>query len=142
MKKDQKDISEIEQKKEYLRGYEKAQRQMERSELRIKEMRLNRICPFVINDGMPHMSSQTDLSSYAALLDQEEKRYMKYRYRRIKKCKEIADRIERLSDEDEKDILIYRYIRLMKWEDIAVKMNLSWRRVHYIHSSALKNFKI
>lgn len=142
MKKDQKDISEIEQKKEYLRGYEKAQRQMERSELRIKEMRLNRICPSVINDGMPHASSQNDLSSYAALLDQEEKRYMKYRYRRIKKCKEITDRIERLSDEDEKDILIYRYIRLMKWEDIAVKMNLSWRRVHYIHSSALKNFKI
>ncbi len=142
MKKDQKDISEIEQKKEYLRGYEKAQRQMERSELRIKEMRLNRICPSVINDGMPHALSQNDLSSYAALLDQEEKRYMKYRYRRIKKCKEITDRIERLSDEDEKDILIYRYIRLMKWEDIAVKMNLSWRRVHYIHSSALKNFKI
>lgn len=142
MKKDQKDISGIEQKKEYLRGYEKAQRQMERSELRIKEMRLNRICPSVINDGMPHASSQNDLSSYAALLDQEEKWYMKYRYRRIKKCKEITDRIERLSDEDEKDILIYRYIRLMKWEDIAVKMNLSWRRVHYIHSSALKNFKI
>ena len=115
---------------------------MKRSELKIKEMRLNRIYPLVINDGMPHASSQTDLSSYAALLDQEEKRYMRYRYQRIRKCKEITDRIEQLSDEDEKDILIYRYIRLMKWEDIAVKMNLSWRRVHYIHSSALKNFKI
>lgn len=138
----QEEILEIERKKEYLKGYEKAQRQMERSELRIKEMRLNRICPPVINDGMPHASNQTDLSGYVALLDQEEKRYMRYRYQRIKKCKEITDRIERLTNEDEKDVLIYRYIRLMKWEDICVKLSFSWRRIHYIHSSALKNFKI
>lgn len=142
MKKDQNDISEIKQKKEYLRGYKKAQRQMERSELRIKEMRLNRICPSVINDGMPHASSQNDLSSYAALLDQEEKRYMRYRYQRIQKCKEITNRIEQLSDEDEKDVLMYRYIKLMKWEDICEKMAFSWNWIHVIHNRALKNFKL
>ena len=139
MKQDQ---TEIELKKEYLRGYEKAKRQMERSELKIREMRLNRICPPVANDGMPHASSQNDLSGYAALLDQEEKRYMRYRYQRIMKCKEITDRIEQLSDEDEKDVLMYRYIKLMKWEDICVKMNFSWKWVHKIHSRALNNFKI
>lgn len=133
---------EIERKKEYLRGYEKAQRKMERSELRIKEMRLNRMCPSVINDGMPHASSQNDLSGYAALLDQEEKRYMKYRYQRIRKCKEITDRIEQLSDEDEKDVLMYRYIKLMKWEDICVKIGHSWQHTHRIHAKALKNFKM
>lgn len=138
----EKDVSEIEQKKEYLRGYEKAQRQMERSELRIRELRLNRICPSVINDGMPHASTYADLSGYAALLDQEEKRYMKYRYQRTIKCKEIVNRIERLSDEDEKDVLMYRYIKLMKWEDICVKMRFSWKWVHKIHSRALSNFKI
>lgn len=139
MKQDQ---TEIELKKEYLRGYEKAKRQMERSELKIREMRLNRICPPVVNDGMPHASSQNDLSSYAALLDQEEKRYMQYRYQRIMKCKEITKRIEQLSDEDEKDVLMYRYIKLMKWEDICVKMNFSWKWVHKIHSKALNHFKI
>ncbi len=132
--------TDIEKKKEYLRGYEKALRQMERSELRIKEMRLNRIFPSVINDGMPHTSGQSDLSEYAALLDQEERRYIKYRYQRIRKCKEITDRIEQLSDEDEKDVLMCRYIKLMKWEDIAVKMGFSWKWVHKIHSRALKNF--
>lgn len=140
--KEQKEIIEIEKKKEYLKGYEKAQRQMKRSELRINELRLNRVCPSVINDGMPHASNQNDLSSYAALLDQEEKRYMKYRYQRIKKCKEITDRIEMLSDEDEKDVLMYRYIRLMKWEDICVKMAFSWKWVHKLHSRALNNFEI
>lgn len=142
MQQEQKEISEIELKKVYLRGYEKAKRQMERSELKIREMRLNRICPPVINDGMPHASSQNDLSGYAALLDQEEKRYMRYRYQRIMKCKEITDRIEQLSDEDEKDVLMYRYIKLMKWEDIAAKMSFSWRHTHKIHSRALKNFKM
>lgn len=135
-------IEENEIKKEYLRSYGKAVRQMERSELKIREMRLNKMYPSVINDGMPHASSQSDLSDYAALLDQEEKRYMKYRYQRVKKCKEITDRIERLSDEDEKDVLIYRYIKLMKWEDICVKMGFSWKWVHKIHGRALNHFKI
>ena len=139
MKQDQ---TEIELKKEYLRGYEKAVRQMERSELKIREMRLNRICPPVVNDGMPHASSQNDLSGYAALLDQEEKRYMRYRYQRIQKCKEITDRIEQLTDEDEKDVLMYRYIKLMKWEDICVKIGHSWQHTHRIHAKALKNFKM
>ena len=43
-------------------------------------------------------------------------------------------------DEDEKDVLMFRYIGRMKWEDICVRMNLSWRRVHYIHSDALEHF--
>lgn len=142
MKKEEKEISEIEKKKEYLKGYEKAVRQMERSELRIKEIRLNRVCPSVINDGMPHVSSQNDLSGYAALLEQEERRYLKYRYQRIVMCREITDRIERLSSEDEKDVLMYRYIRLMKWEDICVKMGFSWKWIHKLHSKSLNNFKI
>ncbi len=65
---------------------------------------------------------------------------MEYRYQRIKKCKEITDRIELLEDEDEKDILMYRYIKLMKWEDICMKIGLSWKQAHRIHTRALANF--
>lgn len=140
--KEQREISEIEKKKEYLKGYEKVIRQMERSELKIKEIRLNKMCPSVINDGMPHAFPQSDLSAYAALLEREEKRYMKYRYQRIQKCKEIMDKIELLSDENEKDVLTYRYIKLMKWEDICVTMRFSWKQIHRFHSMALQNFCI
>lgn len=138
----QEQLIEIEQKKEYLKGYEKAVRQMERIELKIQEMRLNKMCPSIVNDGMPHVSGQADLSAYAALLEQEEKRYMKCRYQRIQKCKEITDRIEQLDNEDEKDVLMYRYIKLMKWEYIAVKMGFSRQYLHKIHAQALKNFKM
>ena len=135
-------IEENEQKKEYLKGYEKAVRQLKRSEEKIREMRLNKICPSVVNDGMPHSSNQSDLSNYVALLEQEEKRYLKNRYQRIRLCKEITDKIEQLQNEDEKDVLVYRYIRLMKWEDICVKINRSWKQVHRIHARALNNFKM
>ena len=43
---------EIEEKKEYLRGYEKAVRQMKRSEEKMIEMHLNKIMPSTGNDGM------------------------------------------------------------------------------------------
>jgi hypothetical protein len=96
----------------------------------------------VINDGMPHAHNATDLSAYAALLDQEERRYMRYRYQRVKKCKEITDRIEASQNEDEKDILVYRYIMLMKWDRISEKMGFSLQHIHKIHAQALKNFKM
>lgn len=131
---------ENELKKEYLKQYEKAVRQMKRSEEKITEMRLSKIMPSTGNDGMPHAHNNTDLSAYAALLDEEERRYMEARYHRIKLCREITDKIERMDNEDEKDILMYRYIRLMKWEDICVKINKSWKQIHRIHARALNNF--
>lgn len=132
----------IELKKEYLKGYERAVRQMKRSEEKITEIRLSKIMPSANNDGMPHAHSNSDLSGYAALLDEEERRYIKTRYYRIKLCEEITNKIERMNNEDEKDVLTYRYIRLMKWEDIAVRMGYSWQHIHKIHARALKNFQI
>ncbi len=136
------EMTENEKKKWYLRGYERAIRQMQRSELRIRELRLNRICPAVIADRMPHASGGSDLSDFAAELDREERKYMKARYLRVKLCREIMDKIERLPNEDEKDVLAFRYIKLMKWEDICVEMGFSWKQVHRIHSKALTDFKM
>lgn len=135
-------MTEIEEKKDYLRGYERAVRQLERINERIDEIRSNRIGTGINYDGLPHAHNNSDLSEYAAKIDREIRRYMKARYRRTMICREISDKVERMDNEDEKDVLTYRYIRLMKWEDICVKMNLSWRRVHYIHNDALKNFKM
>ena len=135
-------MTEIEEKKEYLRGYERAARQMDRINERINEMRSNRICTGINYDGMPHTHNDSDLSDYAAMIDKELRRYMKARYRRVMLCKEISDKIERMDNEDEKDVLTYRYIRLMKWEDICVKINRSWKQTHRIHARALKNFKM
>lgn len=133
---------EIKQKKEYLKSYERVVRQMQRSELRLQEVQLSRICPATINDGMPHVHNNNDLSSYAVQLEQEKKKYLKCRYKWIKKCKEITDKIEQLESEDEKDVLMYRYIKLMKWVDIQQKMGVTERQMYRMHFQALKNFKM
>lgn len=134
--------AENDKKKEYLWGYQRAKRQMERLEEELAELRLDKMCPSVIQDGMPHASGGGDLSGYAARVDALERKILKARYKRIQKFKEIRDRIERLEDENEKDVLVYRYIRGMKWEDIAVQMNIGYRHVLRMHGKALENFKM
>lgn len=132
-------------KKEYLEQYRKAIRQMERSELRISEIRMNKMLPSLVLDGLPHGSTQSDMSSYAVKLEEETQKYLRDRYRRVKLCAEIMNRIEQMDDEDEKDILTYRYIRLMQWsgtKSISEKMGISVREVHRLHGRALSHFEI
>lgn len=133
---------EIGKKKEYLRGYEKATRHMKRCEARVDAIRMNKMHPSLILDGLPHGSAQSDLSSYVARLDDEEQKYLKAKNQGAELCAEIMDRIEQMADEDEKDVLVYRYIELMQWESIATEMGFSWQHTHKIHARALKNFKM
>lgn len=134
--------AENEKKKEYLWGYQREMRQLKRLEEELAELRLSKMCPSVIQDGMPHASGGGDLSGYMVQVDRLERKIQKARYKRIRKFKEIRDRIERLEDENEKDVLAYRYILGKKWEDIAVKMGYTWQHIHRIHSNALENFKM
>ena len=131
-----------EEKKEYLKGYERAVRQLNRVQIEIQEIRLSKMCPSIKTDGMPHAKAMGDLSGYAALLEEEEKKYKKALYDKAEKIKDILDRIEKMENEDEKDVLLYRYINLMKWEEIGEMMKYSRQQLHRIHSKALINFKI
>ncbi len=132
-------------KKKYLKQYEAAIRQMARSELIINEIRLNKMHPGFVLNASPRGSAQSDMSDYAAKLEEETEKYMKARYHRIRLCTEIRDRIETLADEDEKDILTYRYINLMRWEGengICKKMGISERGAYRLHGRALQHFEI
>ena len=131
-----------EEKKEYLKGYERAVRQLNRIQIEIQEIRLSKICPSIKNDGMPHAKAVGDLSEYAVLLEREEKKYKKALYDKVEKIKEILNEIEKMENEDEKDVLLYRYINLMKWDEIGEMMKYSRQQLHRIHSKALSNFKI
>ena len=133
---------EIEKKKEYLRSYEKAIRKIKRCEARIDAIRMNKMHPSLILDGLPHGSMQSDLSSYVAKLDEEEQKYLKVKNQGAEQCAEIMGRIEQMDNENEKDVLVYRYIELMQWESIASEMGFSWQHTHKIHARALKNFKM
>ena len=59
-------------KKSYLRKYRKHGKRIKRIEAEIDEIRSMKMYPSMNNDGMPHGSSQNDLSSYAAVLQERE----------------------------------------------------------------------
>lgn len=133
---------ENELKKEYLKRYEKAVRQMEKYEEKIMQIRDSRISISVVADGMPKGSSISDLSSYAAILDKAESAYIRARYKRAVLGTEIGSRINALENEDERKVLRYRYLHLLDFEKIATKMDKSYRHALRIHGNALSHFSI
>ena len=134
--------SENDLKKEYLRKYRTHVRRIHRINAEIAELRSMKLSPSLNNDGMPHGSSQSDLSGYAAELDRMVQELIDERYCRIKDYQEIVGRIKKLKSENEKDVLFYRYIRGMDWWEIAEKMKFSERQIFRIHGKALANFQI
>lgn len=75
---------------------------------------------------------------YMAALNELKQKVICYRYKKVKICLELYDKIETLEDEQEKRLLKYRYIRGYTWDVIADKMGYSVRQVFNIHSKALK----
>jgi hypothetical protein len=73
-------MTENEKKKEYLRQYRIHVRRIHRINAEIAELRSMKISPSMNNDGMPHGSSQGDLSGYAAELDRMVSELIKERY--------------------------------------------------------------
>lgn len=133
---------ENEQKKEYLKSYRQAIKREQDILDEIQRLRLDKMFPSVVNDGMPHGSSHSDLSDYAAILDEQIDLLKEERLEKVRCHQKIERQISQMENEDEQEVLRLRYILGMKWEEVAVKMGYSWKQTHRIHSSALKNFKM
>lgn len=134
--------NENEKKKEYLKGYRDHVRRIRRIEAELKELQEMRGSRGLQIDGMPHGTEQSDLSSYAAQLDDMEQRLREERYQRVIAYKDIANRIKSLKSEHEQDVMFYRYILGYEWWEIAEKMGFSERQVHRYHGKALEHLKI
>lgn len=133
---------ENEQKKEYLKSYRRAIKREQDILDEIQRLRLDKMFPSVVNDGMPHGSSHSDLSDYAAILDEQIDLLKEERLERVRCYQKIERQIRQMENEDEQEVLRLRYILGMKWEEAAVKMNYSYRRTLDIHGKALLSFKI
>lgn len=133
---------ENEQKKEYLKSYRRAIKREQDILDEIQRLRLDKMFPSVVNDGIPHGSSHSDLSDYAAILDEQIDLLKEERLERVRCYQKIERQIRQMENEDEQEVLRLRYILGMKWEEVAVKMNYSYRRTLDIHGKALLSFKI
>ena len=133
---------ENEKKKEYLKRYHAAELAEKEIQEEIDDLRMNKMFPALIQDGMPHGSSCMDLSEYAAQLDELLTELKDQMEQRIRIRREITQRIEAMQDETEKTVLRLRYIHWLQWEQIAERMGYGWTQVHRIHGRALTNFKM
>lgn len=137
------ELTENEKKKLFLKSYMQAKNDVFRLEMQLTELRLNKLTPSMVpDDGMPHASGISDLSDYAARVDELERKLLQKRYRRIRAFKKVQAAIERLESEQEKDLLTYRYLKGYSWEKIAVEMGYTYRHTIRLHGEALKNFKM
>lgn len=133
---------ENEKKKEYLRRYHAAELAEQEIREEINDLRMNKMFPALIQDGMPHGSSCGDLSAYAVQLDELLIELKDQMEKRIKIRREITEKIEAMQDETEKTVLRLRYIHWMRWEQIADRMGYSIRNITKIHGKALAHFEI
>lgn len=134
--------NENNRKKEYLRGYRKHGKRINRIEAEIEEIRNMKMYPSMNNDGMPHGSAQNDLSSYAAILHDREEELYQEGVKQVQIYKDIAYKIGKIDDQDERDVLFYRYIKGFDWWKIAQIMDYSERWIYDLHGRALKKIKI
>lgn len=138
----QKIQEENERKKEYLKSYRRAVKREQDILEEIQRLRLDKMFPSVVNDGMPHGSSQSDLSDYIAILDEQIELLKEERLEKAKCYKQIEDRIRQMENENEQEVLRKHYEKGMKWREIADKMGYDERQIHRFHASALRNFKM
>lgn len=132
---------ENEKKKEYLRRYHAAELAEREIREEIDDLRMNKMFPALIQDGMPHGSSAGDLSAYAAQLDELLTELKDQMELRIRIQREITRKIETMQDETEKTVLRLRYIHWLRWEQIAERMGYSLRNITKIHGKAIAHFE-
>lgn len=133
---------EIEQKKEYLKGYIKAKNREALIKDQIQQLRLDTMFPALQGDGTPRGSGQKDLSDYTAkiesLTDELKKEWIEsvIQYERIRKA------INKMNDEQEKEALTRYYLLRENNKAIQRKMGVSKAKLYRIYDSALENFEI
>ncbi|WP_283123592.1 hypothetical protein [Anaerotignum lactatifermentans] len=122
-----------EEKKQYLRRYQVAKRRVGLIQEEIEELRSSKTSPVGLGDGMPHGSGTSDLSGYAARLDELLRELEAEKEMQMVTYREIRQQIGMVPDAIEQEILSRRYLIGQSWEKIAVEMKYSYRHVTKLH---------
>lgn len=136
-------MTELEQKKEYLKSYKKQCQKIKSLEEQLESLRISieSAKGQVITD-MPRSSNQKDLSDGIVKLDSVMFKLIKAIKSKAVIRSEIESRIADMEDGIESCILHKKYIEFKEWEQICVEIGYSWRQTHRYHSKALHHFNI
>lgn len=129
-----------EKKKQYLRRYLVAKRCIDLLLEQIESLSENKMSPSGTLDGMPHGSGTSDLSGYAARLDELMRELEAEREMQMVTYREIWNQVKKIQNATEQEVLTRRYLIGQSWEKIAVEMHYSYRQIIRIHGAALQHF--
>lgn len=136
-------MSSKEEKKEYLRSYRAAQREVEILEEAMAGLKSQKINPALhALDGMPKGNGVSDLSAYAARLDELEREWQAKKWEAVDRYHRVYADILAVPDETERRLLQERYINGRTWEQIADAMMYSYRWILKLHGRALEHLRI
>ena len=133
---------ETEAKKEFLRSYLHYSGQETEILESIQQLRLDKVCPSTIYDGMPHGNQKTDLSDYAVLFDEKKQKLINVRNKKDKAYRMILSGIKRMDERDEQFLLRLLYVQGLDMHDTAVVMGYKRTKIYDLYNSAIDNFKL
>lgn len=136
------EMTENEKKKAFLRRYRECERREQEILEEIQRLRMDKMFPSVVNDGMPKGSQQSDLSDYVAAIERQIGRLKRERLKKVRTREQIDLAIRRMENPAEQRVLRLRYLCGLNWKEIGEKMGYNERQPQRIHGSALNNFKM
>lgn len=131
------------EKKKYLKSYLNMKKREAELEEEIEGLRSRYTGRAITYSDTPKGMNASDLSDYAAEVDQLERRLRSMQQNAVRIYLQISDAIEKLEDIRERQVLRIRYLQGIKdWDIIGDKVGYS--RVHTlrIHGSALMHFRV
>lgn len=132
---------ENEQKKEYLRGFQRLNREIEQKQYSLSRLMDSRDRVTTIITDMPRGNGNDKSLIADEIIDLQNDLQNKLKKAMVLRT-EIKNKIEELSEIDEIIVLSYRYIDNMACEEIAERMSFSIRTIYYLHGKALENIKL
>lgn len=131
----------IEEKKDYLRQFQRLNREIEQKQFSLQKLIDSRDRITTILTDMPRGGESDRMCICDDIIDMQED--LKEKLTEAMRIRtDIQNKIDVVEDIDERIILNYRYIDNLKFEDIAERMSFSTRSVFYLHDKALKKINI
>lgn len=126
-----------ERAKKFLKSYKDSAIKLSNTVLTINELRAAQYGTSIKYSDMPKAHNITDLSIYAARLDELERRLESEQMDRLQQLDKVRIAIESIDDVVVQRVLYLRYISDYKWEDILYQIKVSWKTVHNYHAKGL-----
>lgn len=139
-------VKDKEKKEKHLYSYRRIKGQIERLEYKIQEIRLDKMCPSVVqSDTTGGGSGMNDLSGYMARLDDLERKYIAAKKIKTELCEQIEKEIDSMPDDKNgmrKKVLFEYFIKSKSMQVIADENSYSKMQIYRIYLRALQDFEI